>query len=211
MAELEQRVQQLEREVRELQATLKTDRERIDRLTNRVDEFAPEISGPSAEDIQRAFGGRVFGVLGHLGEYGGSGGAPGALRNMSLRFTVQGEHVEVETAMDDPYEQQALAGFHEQNALVRLAFRALVPESGEIARPPLPLTLTFEERAARLRVCGREHDFKSYACGGRSIAFARVGDLRVTVELPTAFLDSQAIELHDEAEFGTSDEPAAAQ
>ena len=35
MAELEQRDQQLEREVRELQAMLKTDRERIDRLTNR--------------------------------------------------------------------------------------------------------------------------------------------------------------------------------
>ena len=59
----------------------------------------------------------------------------------------------------------------------------------------------FEERAARLRVCGREHDSKAYVCGGRSIAVARVGDLWVTVELPTAFLDGQAFELHDEAEF----------
>ena len=41
MAELEQRDQQLEREVRELQAMLKTDRERIDRLTNRVNRFDP--------------------------------------------------------------------------------------------------------------------------------------------------------------------------
>jgi hypothetical protein len=87
----------------------------------------------------------------------------------------------------------------------------LVPESGEIARPRLPLTLTFEERAARLRVCGREHDFKSYACSGRSIAWAPVGDLRVTVELPTAFLDSQAFELHDEAEYGTKNEPVGTQ
>jgi predicted RNase H-like nuclease (RuvC/YqgF family) len=51
MAELEQQVQQLEREVRELQAMLKTDRERIDRLTNRVNMVAPESHGPSAEDI----------------------------------------------------------------------------------------------------------------------------------------------------------------
>jgi hypothetical protein len=201
MAELEQRLRQLEGEVRELQAMLINDRQRIDRLTNRVDKFAPEVSGPSADDIQRAFGGRLFGVIGHPGEYGGAGGTPGALRSLSLLFTVQGEHVEVETATVHPPEQRALARFHEQNALVRLAYRALVPESGEIARPTLPFTLTFEERAARLRVCGREHDFKSYACGGRSIGWANVGDLRVTVELPTAFLDSQAIELHDEAEF----------
>jgi hypothetical protein len=202
MAELEQRVQQLEREVRELQAMLNAEREGIDRLTNRVDRFAPEISGPSAEDIQRAFGGRVFGVIGHRGEHGGWGGGPGALQNLSLRFTVRGERVEVETATVEP---------HEESALVRLALRALVPEGGEIARPPLPLTLTFEERAARLRVCGREHDFKSYACGGRSTAFAPVGDLWVTVELPTAFLDSQAFELDDEAEVRCSDEPVGAQ
>jgi hypothetical protein len=205
MAELEQRVQQLESEVRQLQAMSKTDRERIDRLTNRMNMVAPESHGPSVEDIQRAFSGRVFGVVGHRGEYGGWGGAAGALHTLSLRFTVQGEQVEVETATDDPYEQQALAGFHEQNALIRLAMRALVPEGGENARPPLPVTLTFEERAARLRACGREHDFTSYACGGRSVAWARIGDLRVTVELPTPFLDSQAIELHDEAEFGTSE------
>jgi hypothetical protein len=199
MADLEQRVQQLESEVRQLQATLNTDRERIDRLKDRVNAAFPESHGPSAEDIQRAFGGRLFGVISHLGEYGGSGGAPGALRTLSLRFTVEGEHVEVETATDDRDEQQAR--FREQNALVQLAFRALVSEGGEIARPPLPLTLTFEERPARLRVCGREHDFKSYACAGRSVAWARVGGLRVTVESPTAFLDSQTIELHDEAEF----------
>jgi hypothetical protein len=207
MAELEQRVQQLESEVRELQAMLKTDRERIDRLTDRVDKFSPEISGPSAEDIQRYLGGRVFGVIGHPGEYGGWGGTPGHLQNLTLRFTVQGEHVEVETATVHPYEEQALDRGSEQNALVRLALRALVPEGGEIARPPLPLTLTFEERAARLRVCGREHDFKSYACSGRSVAYARIGDLLVTVELPTAFLDSQAIELHDEAEFERAPNP----
>jgi len=206
MAELEQRVQQLESEFRELQAALKTDRERIDRLKNRVNTAFPESHGPSAEDIQRAFGGRVFGVIGHLGEYGGSGGAPGAIRTLSLRFTVEGEHVEVETATDDP-DEQALARFHERNALVRLAFRALVSESGEIARPPLPLTLTFEERPARLHVCGREQDFKSYACAGGSIAWAAVGDLRVTVESPTAFLDSQTIELHDEAEFEPATNP----
>jgi hypothetical protein len=94
MAELEQQVQQLEREVRELQAMLKTDRERIDRLTNRVNMVAPESHGPSAEDIQRAFGGRVFGVIGHRGEAGGWGGGPGALNQLSLRFTVQGEQVE---------------------------------------------------------------------------------------------------------------------
>jgi hypothetical protein len=199
MADLEQRVQQLESEVRQLQATLNTDRERIDRLKDRVNAAFPESHGPSAEDIQRAFGGRLFGVIGHLGEYGGSGGAPGALRTLSLRFTVEGEHVEVETATDDRDEQQER--FREQNALVQLAFRALVSEGGEIARPPLPLTLTFEERPARLRACGREHDFKSYACAGRSVAWARVGGLRVTVESPTAFLDSQTIELHDEAEF----------
>ena len=117
-----------------------------------------------------------------------------------LRFTVQGEHVEVETATDEPHEQ-AFARFHERNVLVSLAFRALVPENGEVARPPLPSTLTFEERAARLRVCGREHDFKSFVCGGRSVAWARIGDLRVTVELPTAFLGSQAFELNDKAEF----------
>lgn len=204
-------MQQLESEVRQLQAMSKTDRERIDQLTNRVSMAGrEEIQGPSAADIQRAFGGRVFGVVGHRGESGGWGGAPGALQTLSLRFTVQGEHVDVETATDDPYEQ-ALVGFHEQNALVRLAMRALGLEGGENARPPLPITLTFEERAARLRVCGREHDFTSYACGGRSVAWARIGDVGVTVELPTAFLDSQAIELHDEAKFGTSDEPVAAQ
>ena len=93
MAELEQRLQQLEGEVRELQAMLITDRQRIDRLTYRVDKFAPEVSGPSAEDLQRAFGGRLFGVIGHPGEYGGAGGVPGALRSLSLLFTVQGEHV----------------------------------------------------------------------------------------------------------------------
>jgi hypothetical protein len=201
MAELEQRVQQLETEVRELQAMLMIDRQRIDRLTNRLNTAFPEARGPSAEDIQRAFGGRVFGVIGHLGEYGGSGGAPGALRSLSLSFTVEGEHVVVETATEVPPEEQALARFHEQNALVGLAFRALVPEGGEVARPPLPLTLTFEERAARLRVCGREEDFKSVVCGGRSVAWARIGDLRVTVESPTAFLDSQAFELNDKAEF----------
>jgi hypothetical protein len=167
----------------------------------------PESHGPSAEDIQRAFGGRVFGVIGHLGEYGGSGGAPGAIRTLSLHFTVEGEHVEVETATVHPYEEQALDRGREQNALVRLALRALVPDGGEVARPPLPLTLTFEERAARLRVSGREHDFKSYACSGRSVAWARIGDLWVTVELPTAFLDSQTIELHDEAEFEPATTP----
>ena len=86
-----------------------------------------------------------------------------------------------------------------------------IDSMGRTSRPPLPFTLTFEERAARLRVCGREHDFKTYVCGGRSIAFARVGDLWVTVELPTAFLDSQAFELHDEAEFRWGDEPVGAQ
>jgi uncharacterized coiled-coil protein SlyX len=114
MAELEQRVQQLESELRELQAMLKTDREQIDHLTNRMDQVLPESPashGPSAEDIQRAFGGRVFGVIGHLGKYGGSGGAPGALRSLSLRFTVQGEHVEVETATDDPPERRLLPDF----------------------------------------------------------------------------------------------------
>ena len=201
MAELEQRVQRLEEEVRELQASLKTDRERIDRLTDRLDRFSPEVSGPSAEDIQRAFGGRVFGVIGHPGEYGGWGGSPGNLLDLTLRFTVQGEHVEVETATVHPWEEQALNRGRKQNALIRLALRALVPEGGEIAQPPLPLTLTFEERAARIRVCGREEDFKSYACSGRSIAYAHIGELWVTVESPTAFLDNQAFELHDEAEF----------
>jgi hypothetical protein len=201
VAELEQRVHQLEREVRELRAMLKTDRQRIERLKNRVNTAFPEVHGPSAEDIQRAFGGRAFGVVGHLGEYGGSGGAPGALRDLRLRFTVQGEHVEVETATDDRHQNQALARFREQNALVGLAFRALVPEEGEIAPPQLPFTLTFEERAARLRVSGREQDFKCFVCGGRSVAFARIDELWVTVELPTAFLDSQTIELHDKAEF----------
>jgi len=154
MAELEQRVQQLEGGVRELL-------DRIDRLTNRMDRFAPEISGPSAEDIQRFFGGRVFGVIGHRGEYGGWGGSPGALYSLSLRFTVQGERVEVETATVEPHD--------EQSALARLSLRALVPEGGDLGRPPLPLTLTLEERAARLRVCGREHDFNSYACSGRRL------------------------------------------
>ena len=170
------------------------------------------MPGPSAEDIERAFGGRVFGVIGQLGEGQGWGSGQGALQNLSLHFTVQGERVEVETETVHSPEQQALAQFHEQNALVRLALRELVPENGEeIARPPLPLTLTFQERAARLRVCGRVHDFKSYACSGRSIAWARVGDLRVTVELPTAFFDSQALELDDEAEYARSDEPVGAQ
>jgi hypothetical protein len=201
MAELEQRVQQLESELRELQAMLKIDRQRIDRLTNRLNTVFPESHGPSAEDIQRSFGGRVFGVIGHLGECGGWGGSPGHLLDLTLRFTVQGEHVEVETATVPPFEQRAPDRGREQHALARLALRALVPEGGDIAPPPLPLTLTFEERAARLRVCGREHDFKSYACSGRSVAWAPIGDLRVTVESPTAFLDSQAIELHDKAEF----------
>jgi uncharacterized coiled-coil protein SlyX len=206
MAELEERVQQLESELRELQATLKTDREQIDHLTNRVDRFAPEIHGPPAEDIQRAFGGRVFGVIGHRGEYGGWGGTPGYLQSLSLRFTVQGKDVEVET---DTHERESLEG----SALVPLAVRALTPlgPDGNITMPPLPLTLTFEERTARLRVCGREHDFKSYVCGDHAIAFARVGDLSVTLQLPTAFLDSQAIELHDEAEFRWRDEPVGAQ
>jgi hypothetical protein len=206
MAELERRVQQLESELRELQAMLKTDREQIDHLTNRVDRFAPEISGPPAEDIQRAFGGRVFGVVGHRGEYGGHGGAPGYLQTVSLRFTVQGKDVEVETATR---EREPLEG----SALVPLALRALHPvgADGTQTQPPLPLTLTFEERAARLRVGGREHDFKSYVCGDHSIAFAPVGDLWVTVHLPTAFLDSQAFELDDEAEFRWRDEPEGAQ
>src|SRR4051794_39525501 len=149
------------------------------------------MSSPSAEDIQSAFGGRVFGVVGHRGGGLGWGGGPGALHTLSLLFTVQGERVEVETATDDPGEESPLR---------RLALRMLM------ARPPLPFTLTFDERAAHLRVCGREHDFRSYACGRRSIAFGRLGDLWVTVELPTAFLDSQAFELNDEAEFGISDE-----
>lgn len=180
---------------------LKTDREQIDHLTNRMDRFAPEISGPQPEDIQRYFGGRVFGVVGHRGKYGGWGGTPGYLQSLSLRFTVQGEDVEVETAIHD---REPLEG-----SLVPLALRALAPigPDGNITQPPLPLTLTFEERAARLRVCGREHDFKSYACSGRSIAFARIGELWVTVQLPTAFLDSQTIELHDKAEFEPATSP----
>jgi hypothetical protein len=157
MAELVQQVQQLESEVRELQAMLQTDRERIDRLTNRVNRFAPESHGPSAEDIQRAFGGRVFGLVGHRGEYGGWGGAPGAVQSVSLRFTVQGKDVEVGTATREREPR-------EEWALVSLAGRALTPidSMGRLTSlPPLPFTLTFEERAARLRVCGREHDFKS--------------------------------------------------
>jgi hypothetical protein len=192
MAELEQQVQQLESEVRELQAMLQTDRERIDSLTNRVNRFAPESHGPSAEDIQRALGGRVFGLVGHRGEYGGWGGAPRAVQSVSLRFTVQGKDVEVETATREREPR-------EEWALVSLALLALTPLGleGQISRPPLPftLTLTFEERAARLRVCGRDHDFKAYACGVHSIAFARIGDLWVTIQLPTAFLGSQAFEL----------------
>jgi hypothetical protein len=133
----------------------------------------------------------VFGVVGHREEGQGSGGGPGDLHTLSLLFTVQGERVEVETAIDDPGEE---------SPMVRLALRALM------RRPPLPFTLTFDERAARLRVCGREQNFKSYKCGGRSIMFARVRNLWVTVELPTAFLDGEAFELHDEAEFRTSDE-----
>jgi hypothetical protein len=148
------------------------------------------MAGPS--DIQRAFGGRVFGVVGHREEGQGWGGSAGDLQSLALRFTVHGEGVQVETSTSDPGEESPLA------RLVLRVFRS---------PPPLPLTLTFEERAARLRVCGREHDFKCYVCGGRSIAFAPVGDLWVTVELPTAFLDSQAFELDDEAEVRSSDEP----
>ena len=112
--------------------------------------------------------------------------------------------MEVETARDDP---------HEESALVRVALRALTPvgPDGQITRPPLPLTLTLEERAARLRVCGREHDFKAYVCADHASAFAPVDDLWVRVDLPTALLDSQAIELHDEAKFRTRDEPVDAQ
>lgn len=156
------------------------------------------MTGPSAEDIQSAFGGRVFGVVGHRAERLGSGWGPQALQGaralqtLSLLFTVQGEPVEVETATDDPGEE---------SPLVRLTLRMLMP------RPRLPFSLTFAERAARLRVCGREHDFKCYVCGGRSIAFASVGALWVTVSLPTALLDSDALELHDGAEVRTSDEP----
>jgi hypothetical protein len=149
------------------------------------------MPGPSAEDIQRAFGGRVFGVVGQRGEGQGWGSGQGALQNLSLLFTVRGEPVEVETATDDPGEE---------SPLVQLALRVLW------SRPPLPFILTFEERAARLRVCEREHDFKSYACGDRSIAFARVGDLWVTVLLPTSFLDGHAFELHDKAEYRTNDQ-----
>jgi hypothetical protein len=204
MAELEQRVQQLESELRELQAMLKTDREQIDHLTSRVDRFYPEkIHGPPAKDIQRAFGGRLFGLVGHRGEYGGWGGGPEALTHLSLRFTVQGKDVQVETARHEPLEPP----------LVPLALRALthVGPDGTITEPPLPLTLTFEERAARLRVGGREHDFKSFVCGDHAIAYGPVGDLWVTVHLPTAFLDGQAFELDDEAEFRWGDEPEGAQ
>jgi hypothetical protein len=154
-------------------------------------------AGPSAEDIQRAFGGRVFGVVGRPGQRAGWGGGPTALRHLSLEFTVQDERVEVDTSRDDPHEQTLLSG---------LAFRAITEP-----RPRLPLTLTFEERAARLRVCGREQDFKSYVCGDRAIAFTRVGDLWVTVESPTALLASQSFDLHDEAEIKTRDEAQAAQ
>ena len=204
MAELEQRVQQLESELRELRAILETEREAIDHLTYRMDRVHPEINGPLAKDVQRAFGGRVFGVVGHRGEFGGFGGGPEDLRTLSLRFTVQGEDVEVETARDDP---------HEESALVRVALRALTPvgPDGQITRPPLPLTLTLEERAARLRVCGRAHDFKGYVYADHASAFAPVDDLWVRVDLPTALLDSQAIELHDEAKFRTRDEPVDAQ
>ena len=146
------------------------------------------MSGPSAEEIQRAFSGRVFGVVGQRGESQGWGSGQGALQNLSLLFTVLGERVEVETAADDPGEE---------SPLVRLALRLLW------SRPPLPFTLTFEERPARLKVCGREHDFKSYICGDRSIAFAHIGDVWITVELPTSFLDGQAFELHDRAEYET--------
>ena len=112
--------------------------------------------------------------------------------------------VEVETATREREPR-------EDWVLVSLALRALTPLGleGQISRPPLPftLTLTFEERAARLRVCGREHDFKAYACGDHSTAFARIGDLWVTIQLPTAFLDSPAFELHDEAEFAGATNP----
>jgi hypothetical protein len=122
---------------------------------------------------------------------------------------VQGKDVQVETARQEPPGPP----------LVPLALRALHPvgPDGQLTQPPLPLTLTFEERAARLRVRGREHDFRAYVCGDHAIAYAPVGDLRVTgdlwvtVELPTAFLDSQAFELDDDAEFRTSDEPVGAQ
>ena len=63
------------------------------------------MSGPSAEEIQRAFGGRVFGVVGQRGESQGWGSGQGALQNLSLLFTVLGERVEVETAADDPGEE----------------------------------------------------------------------------------------------------------
>jgi hypothetical protein len=171
--------------------------------------MAERVHGPPAEDIERAFGGRVFGVVGHRGEALAWGGGRGALHSLSLLFTVQGEHVEVETLKSVIPEFEP----REDSALVRLALKVLTPidSMGRTSRPPLPLTLTFEERAARLRVCGREHDFKSYACGGRSDAFTRVGDLWVTVQSPTAFLDSQAFELHDEAELPRSDEPVGAQ
>ena len=117
---------------------------------------------------------------------------------------MQGEDVEVETATEDP---------HEQSALVRVALRALTPvdSMGRLTVPQLPLALTLEERVARLRVCGREHDFRAYVCGDRSIAFAPVDDLWVTVQLPTALLDSQAIEIDDEAEVRTNDDPVGAQ
>jgi hypothetical protein len=153
---------------------------------NSIDYVMEDEAGPSAEDIQRAFGGRVFGVLGRPGQRAGWGGWPAALRHLSLEFTVQDERVEVDTSLNDPHEQTLLSG---------LAFRAITEP-----RPRLPLTLTFEERAARLRVCGREQDFKSYVCGNRAIAFTRVGDLWVTVESPTALLASQAFDLHDQAE-----------
>jgi len=144
------------------------------------------MSGPSAEDIQRAFGGRVFGVVGQRGEGQGWGGGQGALRSLSLLYTVRGERVEIETTTDDPGED---------SALFRLAFRVVS------SRPPLPFTLTFEEHSTRLRVCGREHDFRAYACGDRSVAFAPVGDIWVLVDLPTPFLDGHAFELDDRAEY----------
>ena len=143
------------------------------------------MSGPDAEDIQRSFAGRVFGVVGHPPTAEGWGGGRGALHNLSLSFVVDGEQVDVETSTDPPGDDSPLA---------RLALKALI-------LPPkrsLPLTLTFEDRTPIIRVCGHEKHFRSYVCGDRAIAWARFGDLWVTVESPTAFLDGR-FELDDQA------------
>jgi hypothetical protein len=161
-------------------------------------------SRPSPDEFLQALGGRIYRPVGDGEIQRGPGpgwghgshppGETAPLTEITQQFTVDGDYVSVETSM-----QQWDGGLF---TLLFHLFHAWLAAMGDApSRPEFPLTLSFEQTEARIRVGDNEERFEAYVCGPHAVARGRVGDVRLMIKCPTARLDRLALDLEDPKEF----------